>query len=671
MTRLAGLVVVAVLVLAGACSGQQVVSSQYFADNPFPEYIPLWHEGWGFKDANGDPLVYAKPDMPLGGYVFVHFRNSGKKTIKVTDLLIGGIPMSKALAKTQDSAGSLEGHSILVSDLPKDRIEALKAAGHPMWWKAEPVDVQPGEIAQVVIRMRRAPKTTMISAGIQTTGGLIKAAVPVKKIQPRFSGICFSPDLRTAWLYPRHPKPGVAPESVLMDGRDVTARCKIMADRSLSIAPVAVSFSEPLALMSYHCFQVIYPDKSAATAGIHAWGSDIVYGMWGGKGEAKTFYTELAGHNINAHMGHAGKDVMEMSLSSDGLEFLTRLGIRNMATWHGNARNTLFYFLQDEPDAQDPGIDDLPPDQRLGLVGQYLVEKMNLLRAKDAKTPILLNIDNTYKPENWYMYHQLSDIPCLDPYYQGELDYTYWHHPGAMGYHYKPTYVYAATRISQSSAAPKPLHVILCSTKYKDNSGHEGRFSTPEEMRIQVSYALAAGAKGLSYWWFTPGEECNGCGADEPGAKALWKGIGILGAEVRTAGPIITASCPVSLPVQASRWLWVRTLISGTDTLAVIVVNDNVLCDRLGTVYKPVEKAWVTVKKPEWMKPKYCFEINSNGVLDCDWKATGDKLRIDLGSVEVSRFVVATSDASLKPKLAKLYAEKFAANIATLSTDNP
>jgi hypothetical protein len=453
-----------------------------------------------------------------------------------------------------------------------------------------------------------------------------------------------------------------------MDGRDVTARCRIVADKSLDLSPVVLKFAEPLGLMTYHCFEVAYPDGSRAMAGIRAWGNEFVYGLWGSRGEARAFYQEMAQHNMNAHMGHAVGDVMEMSLSNDGLEFLTKLGIRNMATWYGNARNTLFYFLQDEPDAQDPGIDDLPPDQRLGLCGQFLVNKMNQLRAKDAKTPILLNIDNTYKPENWYMYHQLSDIPCLDPYYTA--DDTYWHYPGAMGHHFKPTYVYAATKISQTSAAPRPLHVILCSTRYQDNAGREGRFSTPEEMRIQVSYALAAGAKGLSYWWFTPAGDCIGCGVDEPAAKALWREIGLIGAEVRTAGPVITTSCPISLPVEASRWLWVRTLLSGTDTIAVIVTNDNLLCDRVGTVYKPVDKATVTITLPEWLKPSDCFEISREGVSNADWKQTAGRVTLDLGKVELNRLVVITSDPGLKTHLRQIYQEKHSQNVAGLDSQS-
>jgi hypothetical protein len=659
------------LCAASMAFGGQVVGAYYFADKPFPEFMPLCHEGWGYKDAAGDRLVYAKPDMPLGGYVFVHFRNNSSQPIKVTDLVIDGFEMSKALAKTKDTSGELEGHSILVSDLPKDKIEFLAtAAGHPVWWKAEPDQVQPGQMGQIVIRLRRKPTIDVVNVGVKTTDGVIQAAVSVSKAQPRFAGISFSPDLRTAYLYPKHPKTGTPPQSVFMDGKDITAQCKVVTDKTLDLSPVVIKLAEPLEPMSYHNFSVNYPDKTSAMAGIRAWGNEMVYGMWGHRGEAKAFYRELADHNVNAQMGHANKDVMEISLTDDGLELLTKLGIRNMATWFGNARHTLFYFLQDEPDAQDPGIDDLPPDQRLGLCGQYLVKKMSTLRGKDAKTPILLNIDNTYKPENWYMYHQLADIPCLDPYYQGELDATYWDHPGAMAVTYKPTYVYAATAISQSAAQPKPLHVILCSTRTLEGE-HQGRFATPEEMQIQVHYALAAGAKGLSYWWFTPGADNSGCGSDEPTAKALWREIGLLGAEVRTAGPVLTTSCPSALPVNASRWLWTRTLLCGADTVALIVTNDNLLCDRVGTVYKPVENAKATVRLPEWLTAADCFEVSSTGVSDIGWQPSGASVSLNLGKVDLARLLIITSDPQLKPRLKALYDGKFAANCVKLIANKP
>lgn len=653
----------------GAFAAPLVFGSYYFPDQPFPQFMQMWHEAWQWTDDRGDPVDYARKQMPLGGYVFVYFQNTGESPVEVKDLAVDGVKLSEGLARTHDAFWDLYGHSVKAAKLPKEQLDKLYAAGQPIWWKAEPRQVPAKGTAQVVIRIKRDPATDKLRLGIVTDSGEVPAVVETRKQQPRFAGITFTPELDTVYLYVNHPAgPGKAPDKVYLDGNNVTSACRIASDKAVDVVPIVLKLARPMEPNSYHCFRVGYPDGSAATAGIRAWGSDLVYGMWGGSGDPKPVLTDWAKHNINAMMGHWSGDGVHFSLKEGGLEFMQSIGMRQMASWYGNARKPLFYFLQDEPDAQDYSIDDLQPIDRLGCLGQALVEKQEDLRAKDSKTPILLNIDNTYKPENWYTYHQLSDIPCIDPYYQGELDSCYDKHPSRLAWHSKPTYVYAASAISQSSCAPKPLHVILCSTGYSDpKSGFSGRFPTPEEKEIELHYALAAGAKGFSYWWFTPGKDCNGCGGNSPEAKALYRGIGLLGARMRTAGPVTTLSCPANLQANASRYLWTRTLISGLDTVVLIVVNDDVLCDRMGTVVRPVEKAKATVEVPIWLAPSSTFEVTNEGVKDVAWKRDGQKVEIDLGTVNVSRLVFITADPALKDKLAALYESKFASNVKALA----
>ncbi len=47
--------------------------------------------------------------------------------------------------------------------------------------------------------------------------------------------------------------------------------------------------------------------------------------------------------------------------------------------------------------------------------------------------------------------------------------------------------------------------------------------------RIEAYYSIAAGAKALSYWWYTPAGEYYGCGGDDPASRALWKELGLVG----------------------------------------------------------------------------------------------------------------------------------------------
>jgi len=660
-----------------ACAAQpSIVGTAYRADIPFPEFMHLWQEGWRLKDSDGNKLIYARPDMPLGGYAFVYYRNTGNDPVKVTDLTIEGVRLSEGLGVTHKprSPEDRYGSSILLSKLPEDQIELLKSAGTPVWWKAEPGQVPAGGLAEIVLRLRRNPELEEVNIGIVTDRGVTEAVVPVSQPQPHFATISFTPDLDKVYLYATHSKgAGMKPTKIFLDGKDVTQISSIISDRSLDIAPIVISLSKPLKWMSYHNFKATYPDGSAAVAGIRAWGREIVYGMWGAslgrgkdEGVGRRYLTDWAQHSINVHMGMPSGGGTEFFRSDEGWEFCESIGIGRMTRWIVEGRQPDFFFLMDEPDAHDAATDEIPATQRLGCRGQHLVNWADVLRRNGPDTPILLNIDNTYKPENWYMYHQLPDIPCIDPYYPEQLDYVYRSEPGKLSAHTKPTYVYAVSAISQSSCQPKPLHAILCSTKYFDAQGYEGRFPTPEEKRMEVYYAIAAGAKGLSYWWFSPDKYCRGCGEDDPDARALWKEIGLLGAEVRTAGPVITRSCPAALPVKASPRLWVRSLLSGLDTVALIMVNDDVACDRVGTVVKPVEEAQVSVQVPSWISPSDVFEVTYEGIKDVSWKRDGSKVSIGLATVDVSRFILITSDLGLRTQLQTRYESKFAANVAKL-----
>ncbi|MGC8863359.1 MAG: hypothetical protein ACP5R5_11395 [Armatimonadota bacterium] len=662
---------------AGQCKLLEVTGASYFADKPFPEYMPMWGEGWSLKDPEGNPLLYAKPGMPLGGYAFVYFRNDSSEAVQITDLVVEGIKLSEGLGVTHvpKSADERYQSSIYLSKLPKEQIEKLKSVGEPVWWKAEPMTIDGGHYGEIVLRLRRDPPSGNLKFGIVTDRGeTVDVAVPVGPARPRFETIAFSPDLGRVYAYVRHPKPGMRPQRIYIDGADVTPGCKIGSDSSLELVPVVIDPVKPFAWMSYHNFRAVYPDGSTAQAGIRAWGRDIVYGMWGspfdvGRDEdsVRALMIDWAKHNINCAMGIYGGDTEKFYWSDKGWEFTESLGIGRMTHWIVPGQKPTFLFAMDEPDACDANTEQVEPLKRLGTSGQWLAKWIDVLHRKGPESPILLNVDGTYKPENYYTYHQLPDIPCIDPYYQGELDLAYTTHPWLFATRTKPTYVYATSTISQSAGAPKPLHVILCSTKYPNpKHGYPGRWPTPEEKRIEVYYAIAAGAKGLSYWWYTPDSACIGCGKDDPDARKLYDAIGLLGAEVRTAGPVITTSCPIDLPLTGSRFLWLRALASGLDTIAVIAVNDNVLCDRLGTIYRPLERAKAAVTVPAWLTPKDVFEITYQGIKDVAWKLDGTQLALELGTVDLSRFVIVTADPGLRERLKSLYETKFAENAKAL-----
>jgi len=676
------------VMLAGGYSGAVAandpggfVGGVYRPDVRFPEFMPMWREGWNWKDETGQKVRYAYEAMPLGGYLYAYIRNTTDRPIIVGDVLMEGVSLSQAVApehEVEEPGGGKYASSLAYSKLPSAQIERLTTAGEPVWWKVEPRRVPPGRMCEITVRLRRNPQRNTLEVTVPIEGGMgVTGRINVRKRQPQFASIGFSPVLDTVYVYLRHPSgEGVVPDRIFIDGQDVTDHCTIARDRRMATVPVVIRLREPFAKASFHVFQADYADGTRAMACLGAWYMDFPYGMWGyiRKGDTpkqrrEYYLNDMLLHNINVLMYSLPAEAVKYLNTKEGAAFARKVGLYLMSTAPGNHRNTLFYFLTDEPDAADFMSKKLDPRKRIGSMAQWLVARAERFREKDPKTPNLLNVDNTFKPENWYTYAQLPDIACADPYYLGGVQSVLHGDPGDMAAYVKPTYVYGVGTIYQSACAPNPMHLILHTCRFDLPPERTPlRGPTPIEKRIEVYYALATGAKQLSYWWYTPYGEYYGCGGSDPDMVALWTEIGLLGAEVRTVGELLQRACPAEVPVEATRWLWTRSLIAGDDTIVLLVVNDNHFSDRLGTVIRPIENATMRVTLPAWLKPAAVFEVNHEGTAKVDWQASGSGrlLMLNLGTVEVTRMILITARADLRDALQKRYEDKFADNVRKL-----
>jgi hypothetical protein len=368
-------------------------------------------------------------------------------------------------------------------------------------------------------------------------------------------------------------------------------------------------------------------------------------------------------------MGMAGGPLREFLETPDGRRFCASLNLRLMTRAPDKAEGPYAYFLVDEPDCGDYRVEGLEPHKRVGALAQALVERGASLRARDRVTPHLLNVDLTFKPDNWYIYGQLPDLLAADPYLQERLRSAYWEHPDRLPLYTKATYVYAVGTVCQSACAPRPLHLILNSVRHT-REDRRFRYATAAEKRIEAYYALAAGAKGLSYWWYTPIGQYMGCGSNDPQAAPLWREIGLLGAELRTCSPVIVRSCPAALPVTAPRRVWTRCLLAGLDTIVLICANEDYASDRLGTVVQPVEGAEVSVTLPSWLTAQDVFQVSFGGTRDVNWEHAEASLTVHLGTLNLTRLIIVTSDSDLRGRLQAIHEQHFAANVKRLMTDN-
>jgi len=145
--------------------------------------------------------------------------------------------------------------------------------------------------------------------------------------------------------------------------------------------------------------------------------------------------------------------------------------------------------------------------------------------------------------------------------------------------------------------------------------------------------------------------------------------MGLLGAEARTAAPILVTSCPATLAIQASEGLWARALLAGLDTLVLIAVNDQYYNDEQGCHYTPLGNAGLTVDLPVWLGAPTVFEIAAGGIRDVTSQLAGNQLQISLGPVDLTRMIVVTSNGSLRSSIEQRYTQEFRPKVCNLAPE--
>lgn len=628
-------VALALLCATPALCAMVLVDATYHADRFLPEFYSFWKSNYKWGDV-------VPPSNP-GASLCVYLHNNGTSSVTVSDIVINGQSLSSAMRCTDelfycDKAACGTGTNA-----------TMVAAGEPLWWRVSQNPVPPGGTTEVRVRMRAKVQSTL-SLSV-STGASIPATVNTTVAVPRIAGVGLSPDSTKLYLYLRHPVKGTAPTQILVDNVDRTSSCIIGAgDPNHEIQPVYCNLGSALARGSYHTFQAVYADGSKATDGLRVYVDDFQYCTWGGWGP------EPALHSFTLRQG------VSESYQLDGSRYA--------------------FFLCDEPDAHEAiqGPNKYPAycPGYLGALSQKLSEESQSRKPNQSQWPTQLNINGSFKPNNYYVYGHVTDIVSVDPYLQTRILDSYWYPnlKNTIPWYKKATYIYAVASSCQAAVEPGRLEVILNSCRKQDRDADTGEFrvfrwATPEEKRIELFYALAAGAKQIAYWWVAvvgPTQDAfAGIGnADEPGSAALWREMGLLGAEAGTASPVIVNSCPTSFPITKPGKLWTRATLSGLDTMVLYCVNDDYTLDEAGAVIQRIDDAAVSFNLPAWLSPTQAFEVDIKGVRDVPFSISSGRINIQLGPVDVTRMVIITKDSALKSTLQSRYANTYGPRVAQL-----
>jgi subtilisin-like proprotein convertase family protein/Cu/Zn superoxide dismutase len=646
-----------------------VLGVQYQPDKMHPEFDCIW--------SNGN-YPTSCPSNFAGANVHVYLRNDEATSINVTNVTLAGYEL-KTIIKERVQGGNDPYSIYYYWDNPP---QAIFNAGEPVWYRHDPTNLPPGAVCQVVVRLRLLPVTQPVSVGVMTDAGTVTTNIAVSASAPQLVSVGFSPDLDKVYLHWRRSS-GAAPISVFMDGNDVTSLTTTVGDTNFNFAVSVISLASPLTYMSYHVYQGVYADGKTATASLRSWINRFNIGTYGAYptttwADARALIDDYENRGVNFIVYNNGSEGFTSFINKpEGVTYCDEHGFDFMPStpsqW--NTRDPLGWYLRDEPDAHDwhLGRSDTSPyylpknnQHSVGVLAMHEIFAGDDLHYRQGEiTPTVVNVDATYMPYNYYTYGQLADIGMSDPYYNSRQASAYWGNTNTIPLYDKPyPYIYAVSQAMTEASEPSPSLIAMMSTGDLIVTNGWWPYPTMENIRMQNYYAVAGGAKNLGYWWML-GEGYVGFGegivTGVPECVNLWKGIGLCGNEFKTLQPLIVISHPAALTISTSTNLWARGLVAGMDSIILVVANDRYTNDIDGIHYSPISNSTVTVTLPSWFNGSATsFEVaeGAEGVKDVSTSLNGNQLQFNLGTVNLTRLLVATTNAQWRGTIQKRYLEK-------------
>jgi hypothetical protein len=606
-----------------------ILSTEYKPDQVFPEWNCYW------SGSCETPIV--------GVTVRAFVKNTGASTVTITDVNLAGYSLKTVISRHPDpniNPAGLNSIYFYWDDPPR----AILDAGEPVYYKIEPSSLAAGRTAQVTVRLRHVPVTLPVNLQIVTSAGNVTTNIAASDAStPRLASIGYSEDLRKIYLHWRR-SGGAAPASVWLDGTNVTSLTTTVGDPAMNFAASVITLPNPLPFFSYHVYEGVYADAAVAGAGQRAWTNKFIYSTYCKFEDldCNAWLQEATSHGFNNIQMNLCGMCLDASITSTGYGY-TIMGKDKL-----NPADPDMWFLDDEPDlAEDNQVNGhcgtgiLIPcegDHRIGTLVMKRLDDAVDLRTSRPNVPTTVNLDGGLEPESFFTWGPAVDILQTDNYYEPRLN-------GGSPLFSKAIFSHAVARTACAGAEPNPSNHLLYSTKL-------ATYPVPASKRFEAYYSLAGGSKGMGYWWLkSPNGLQNG-----PEGAALWKEMGLIGNEIRTARNLIVKSTPVDLPLAPSPKVWAQAVASGIDTLILYVVNDNYTNDATGCHYTLVSNATVTATLPLWMQASpTAFEVTAGGLRDVSTQFNGNQLQVFLGALALTRMIVITTDATLRTAVQARY----------------
>ena len=567
-----------------------------------------WIEGWSEKEQ-----FYPKRFQPAGS-IHVILKNDSPQADTVLLTHIDGVPIGDHVT-TATHAGQVIWYRVESPELrPPETVNRDDA-----YWKLiEPAKVKAGGWAECSIRLRSVPDKPVRLRFRTGSQGHIEATVPTNPPRLRLESISFSPAIDRIYLYIRSLDGSrVGKGSLLLDG----SKASSVWGGTEDLAVAEVKLDPPWKFGSHHLIEV-----AGLAQLVRAWDGYFTIGLYGTLTPDKV--SDAKAHGINTYFTSGVSTLLDAA----GLNYAPAHNVGEGRNRTPSQSGALFYQNRDEPDAHDFGYgESLPVMQRLGTLAQAeVLPTMRYQRTRDPGVPNLLLVDNTYKPLQWYVYGQIPDVYCTDPYVPlnaRQIDYV----PHAL-------------EVARDASTPRPLISILWACSL-DGSKPGGRAPTPEEERMMAFYALGSGVKGLAYFVDLTTTTGEGDFIGLSDIKPLWEEVGRINRDVGALASYLSIGCPM-IPPQQNESVWWRALLCGRDRIVLVVVNrrHSTGFDDKGITHLPAVDVRISLSLPGSFRNCRVEEVRDGRLVKAECQVKQGRLDLQLDEVDTARAFLITAD---------------------------
>jgi len=588
--------------------GEIEVLSAYYMPDPAPPPASQAVEGRHKKREAG--LIFAgmqrlyKEHADFGG-IRVVMRNSGAVPVRIGAVKLNGVPIEDSYVDFKTSAWDKRG---------------------VVWYRTKPMLVQPGECTQLYVRFRRRPEGDNSNIEVALKNGEpVKVQVPYVDPGLSIDYVTTSKSMDRLYVYARRSStvdPGKL-VGVTLDGKPLKAAKVYGADFPGGIALAVVQFPKAMVSGAYHVVGV----ETAAGRRI-----DVQFRV------LPFMYPRTSIHipvdmcqqmHMNVKMWYP--ESLQACIDNDVYSATAGDPFQQ----HERVR---FLLGPDEPDAHDNRGGGYHTGlgyhaRRLAHSGwQELIDRY----APQAASWIIMN--GTTRPLNWYVYGQMANISCFDPY-----PVTYYAADHA--------YVRESLTVAQLAGAPNRMFGCMETFGWSKGQGvpQGARGPTPAEYRQNIVQAIGCGMKGLTSWTYAA--IAGGWQINEPCKQEiaeLNKLIEHIEGDLLLGTPIDLASSDAGLVptgvVGNEKWpkerVWVGSVLCGPDAIVLAAANHIPASKPDPPTIEPAKDVTITVDLPAFLQDVKAEEVTEDGASPVTCTVKDGKAILKLDAIESGRVFV-------------------------------